>query len=165
MNKMSTEFPSPEAGEDDDRPHARRHRPRSHLHRRLHANPALSLTTKLVVTTVGTLVVAAGVVMMVTPGPGIVGIALGLAILSTEYEWADRWLVAAREKAHQARLKADAMDPEVKRRRLIGSGLLFLAVAVPTVTYVVVYGWPGFAVNGWDWVQSMAGWMPELPGM
>ena len=43
----------------DEHPHEAGEQPARHrgsLHRRLHANPALSLTTKLVVTTVGTLV-------------------------------------------------------------------------------------------------------------
>ncbi|HLN77120.1 MAG TPA: PGPGW domain-containing protein [Nocardioidaceae bacterium] len=154
---MSTEPPH----EAEERPR----RERGAVHRRFHANPALSLTTKLIVTSLGTLVLVAGIIMMVTPGPGIVGIALGLAILSTEYEWADRWLVKAREKAHQARLRAEAMDPKVRRRRVLLTGLAVLAVAAAVVAYVVAYDWPGFAVGGWNWVQGLAGWVPELPGM
>jgi len=140
-------------------------RRRGRVHGRLHANPALSLTTKLVVTTLGTLVVVAGLVMMVTPGPGIVGIVLGLAILATEYEWADRWLKKARDKAHQARLRAEAMDPKVRRRRLLLAGLGLLLVIGAVALYVVVFDWPHFAVSGWDWVQGIGGWVPELPGM
>ena len=102
---------------------------------------------------------------MVTPGPGIVGIVLGLAILATEYEWADRWLVKAREKAHQARLKARSMDPRVRRRRLMLGGLGFLALAAAATAYVVAFGWPEFAVDGWSWIQGMVGWVPDLPGM
>jgi uncharacterized protein (TIGR02611 family) len=135
------------------------------VHRRLHANPALSLTTKLLVTTLGTLVIVGGLVMMVTPGPGIVGIVLGLAILATEYDWAERWLAKAREKAHEARLKAEAMDPKVRRRRLVLGGLFFLAVAGAVAFYVVVYDWPGFAIDSWNWLQDLAGWVPDLPGM
>ena len=105
------------------------------------------------------------VVMMVTPGPGIVGIILGLAILSTEYEWADRWLARARQKAHEARLRAEAMDPRERRRRLLLTGLVFLALAAAILGYVLVYDWPRFAVDGWDWLQGLAGWVPELPGM
>lgn len=56
------------------------------LHSRLHANPVTGLVTKIVVTFVGVGVLGAGLVMMVTPGPGIVGIILGLAILATEWE-------------------------------------------------------------------------------
>ena len=158
MSHKSTESPPPDAG-------ARSDRERGPLHRLLHANPALSLTTKVVVTTIGTLVLVGGIVMMVTPGPGIVGIVLGLAILATEYEWADRWLVKAREKAHQARLRAEAMDPRVRRRRLLLAGLAVVAVAAAVVGYVVAYDWPHFAVGGWNWVQGLGGWVPELPGM
>ena len=113
----------------------------------------------------GTLVLVAGLVMMVTPGPGIVGIVLGLAILATEYDWAERWLVKAREKAHQARLKAAAMDPKVRRRRLLLGALALVVCVAAIVGYVAAYDWPGFAIRGWDWVQGLAGWIPELPGM
>jgi len=41
---------------------------------------------------VGFTVLLAGVVMLVTPGPGWVVIALGLAILAAEYVWARRLL-------------------------------------------------------------------------
>jgi hypothetical protein len=88
-----------------------------------------------------------------------------LAILATEYAWAERWLVKAREKAHEARLKAEAMDPKVRRRRLLLSGLMFVAVAGGVTLYVALYDWPGFALDSWDWLQGMAGWVPELPGM
>ena len=40
------------------------------------------------VTVAGPLVVLAGVAMLVLPGPGLVVIALGLALLALEYEWA-----------------------------------------------------------------------------
>lgn len=131
----------------------------------MHAHPALSLTSKIVVTTVGVLVIGAGAVMMVTPGPGIVAFVLGLAILATEWDWADRWLVAARKKAHEARLKAEAMDPKVRRRRLLVSGLVILVVVGVAAGYVAAFDWPVFAVSGWDWVQGLAGWVPDLPGM
>jgi uncharacterized protein (TIGR02611 family) len=155
---MSTDEHPPAAGD-------RSARVRGRLHRRLHANPALALTTKLVVTTVGGLVLLAGVVMMITPGPGIVGIALGLGILATEYDWAHHWLEKAREKAHQAKARAEAMDPRQRRRRLILGGLLFLVVAAAAIAYLVIFDWPRFATHGWDWVQGMARWVPELPGM
>ncbi len=44
------------------------------------------------VTVAGPLVVLVGVAMLVLPGPGLLVIALGLALLALEYEWA-RWLV------------------------------------------------------------------------
>lgn len=123
------------------------------------------MTTKLLVTTLGTLVTVAGLIMMVTPGPGIVGIALGLGILATEYDWAERWLHKARDKVHQARLKAEAMDPRARRRRLLLSGLAVLVVGGAVALYVALFDWPSFAVTGWDWFQNIASWVPELPGM
>ena len=153
------------AGAESDRPGRSHDHWWNRLHGHLHANPALSLTTKLAITTVGSLVVVAGLVMMVTPGPGIVGIILGLAILSTEYEWADRWLSRARQKAHEARLRAEAMDPRERRRRLLLTGLVFLALTAAILGYVLVFDWPRFAVEGWNWLQGLAGWVPELPGM
>ncbi|MEY4174614.1 MAG: hypothetical protein RI900_1779 [Actinomycetota bacterium] len=50
----------------------------------------------------GVVVVAAGVAMLVLPGPGLVVIILGLAILATEFAWAERALDKARKKAKQA---------------------------------------------------------------
>lgn len=43
---------------------------------------------RIAVTVVGGAVVAAGLAMLVLPGPGILVIAVGFAILGTEYAWA-----------------------------------------------------------------------------
>jgi uncharacterized protein (TIGR02611 family) len=53
-------------------------------------------------------VILAGIVMLVIPGPGIVTIIAGLAILATEYVWAERLLRAAKVRA--ARAKGAAVD-------------------------------------------------------
>jgi uncharacterized protein (TIGR02611 family) len=55
------------------------------------------------ITVIGFAVVIAGVAMLVLPGPGLVVICVGLAILSTEYVWAQRMLSTARAKADQAK--------------------------------------------------------------
>lgn len=55
------------------------------------------------VTIAGFAVLLAGVAMLVLPGPGIVVIIAGLAILSSEYVWAQRLLAKAKEKANQAK--------------------------------------------------------------
>jgi uncharacterized protein (TIGR02611 family) len=55
------------------------------------------------VTIAGFAVLLAGLVMLVLPGPGIVVILAGLAILATEYVWAQRLLRIAKEKANQAK--------------------------------------------------------------
>ena len=48
------------------------------------------------VAVVGGTVVLAGIAMLVLPGPGIVTILAGLALLATEFVWARRWLDRAK---------------------------------------------------------------------
>lgn len=55
-------------------------------------NGALRLAKKFAVAAVGSSVVLVGIVMIVTPGPAIVVIPAGLAILAVEFAWARRWL-------------------------------------------------------------------------
>ena len=47
---------------------------------------------KLVIALIGASVVALGVAMLVLPGPAVIVIPLGLAILGIEFAWARRWL-------------------------------------------------------------------------
>jgi uncharacterized protein (TIGR02611 family) len=147
----------------DKRPH--KGRARGKVHRTLHSNAALSLTTKIVVGIVGATVTLVGVVMLVTPGPAFVLIPLGLAILATEFEWAHRWLEKAKEKGRRAKERAGSVDPTVRRRRLLLAGLLLVVVIAGVAVFVAAFGWPSYAVEGWDWAQRLAGWVPDLPGM
>jgi uncharacterized protein (TIGR02611 family) len=55
-----------------------------------------------------------GLVMLITPGPGLLVIIGGLAILSVEYAWAKRLLEKAREKAKGAAQKASR---KIRRRK------------------------------------------------
>ena len=57
---------------------------------------------RVAVTIAGFAVLLAGAAMLVLPGPGIVVILAGLAILATEYVWAQRLLRIAKEKANQS---------------------------------------------------------------
>jgi hypothetical protein len=56
------------------------------------------LGRKLAVGAAGTTVTAAGLVMLVIPGPGIVTVAAGLAILGTEFPSARRLLDRLRRR-------------------------------------------------------------------
>lgn len=47
---------------------------------------------RIAVAVVGSTVLLLGVVMIVTPGPALVVIPIGLAILSIEFAWARFWL-------------------------------------------------------------------------
>jgi uncharacterized protein (TIGR02611 family) len=125
----------------------------------------MSATTKVVVTLVGTAVLTAGLIMMVTPGPGLLGIVAGLAILATEWDWADRWLTTARRKLEAAKAAAEAMDPRVRRRRLLLTGGLVAAASAAVTVYLVIADWPRWSVDVWDRAQSYLGFLPDLPGM
>jgi uncharacterized protein (TIGR02611 family) len=59
-------------------------------------------TKRAVVMCVGMGLLVAGVVMLVTPGPGIVLLVAGLAVLATEFVWAERMLDKAKTHAATA---------------------------------------------------------------
>jgi uncharacterized protein (TIGR02611 family) len=134
------------------------------MHTRLHANPISAAATKVVVTFIGVGVFVAGVIMLVIPGPGLVAMALGLAILATEWHWARRATRWMKEKALAA-AERTGPTPEKRRRRIIGTSVAGIIVVVVVVGYVALFDWPTFAVVGWDWVQELHSAIPELPGM
>jgi len=56
---------------------------------------------RIAISIVGGTVLLVGLCMVVLPGPALVVIPLGLAILSVEFAWAQRWLRKVRERAQQ----------------------------------------------------------------
>lgn len=58
---------------------------------------------RVIVATVGTIVLLAGIAMLALPGPGIAGVFAGLAILATEFPWARRLLEYAKRRFREAR--------------------------------------------------------------
>lgn len=66
------------------------------------ATATLRVARKVVVTVIGVTVVAVGVALIVLPGPAILVIPLGLAILATEFLWARRLLRRLRDGANRA---------------------------------------------------------------
>lgn len=61
---------------------------------------------RIAVTILGGVLVLGGLVMLVLPGPGILVVLAGLAVLASEYVWAQRALNFAKQKAGQAKDKA-----------------------------------------------------------
>jgi len=61
------------------------------IHRALYLHKMPRAIRLVVVTVIGGAVLAAGIVMIVTPGPAVVFIPLGLFLLASEFEWAQRW--------------------------------------------------------------------------
>ena len=70
----------------------------------------------------GFVILLAGVVMLVLPGPGWLAIAAGLAILAEDVAWADRLLRYIRR-----RIPGVPEDGRIPRSALVTSGLLALA--------------------------------------
>ena len=60
---------------------------------------------RIAVSVLGLVLLVAGLAMLVLPGPGILVIIAGLAVLATEYVWAQRALNFAKQKAEQAKDK------------------------------------------------------------
>ena len=56
------------------------------------------LSSIVAVSVIGTVLVVAGVVMLVTPGPGLLAIVAGLAVWAREFRWARRLLDRARAR-------------------------------------------------------------------
>ena len=76
---------------------------------------------RIAVTVVGAAVVAAGLAMLVLPGPGILVVALGFAILGTEYAWAANAFEKTKRGAEQAgraaKVAVKTASGRVRRRR------------------------------------------------
>jgi uncharacterized protein (TIGR02611 family) len=89
----------------------------------------LDLTYRVVVGVVGAAVVVLGIILIPLPGPGWLIVFAGLAILATEFVWAERLLAFARRKVHGWTEWAKAQSLLV--RGLIGLvGLAFVAAAL-----------------------------------
>ncbi len=58
---------------------------------------------RLITVVIGFTIVLMGIVMLVTPGPGIAAIILGLALLGTEFVWARRLMKRFGKEANNLR--------------------------------------------------------------
>lgn len=70
---------------------------------------------RLSVAALGFTVLAVGLVLLVTPGPGLLVIIAGLAILAHEFAWAAVALEKARQRAAQVRDAATRRSPRRAR--------------------------------------------------
>jgi uncharacterized protein (TIGR02611 family) len=108
-------------------------RPRPKLIERLEARRAEHRTRhpvyRIAFAIAGSLVLLAGIVMLVTPGPAFVLIPGGLAMLALEFAWAERALDHALARAQAAQEKAASSSIA---QRLAGAfaGVAVLAAAV-----------------------------------
>jgi uncharacterized protein (TIGR02611 family) len=73
---------------------------------------------------VGTLITIAGIIMIVTPGPALVLIPLGLAMLAMQFEWAETLMEKA--LAHAERTAEQAKETTPLQRVLAGLAVVVL---------------------------------------
>ena len=89
---------------------------------------------RLAVLVVGVAFLGAGLTMLVLPGPGVLVIVLGLAVLATEFAWAERMLDRTRTRAGGA---ADAVTGNRTGRVLLALSATSLLVGGAAVAVVV----------------------------
>lgn len=70
---------------------------------------------RVVIAIVGSSVLLLGIVMIVTPGPALIVIPVGLAILAVEFVWARHWLKKLREMI--SRRSAESRGDRVEEHR------------------------------------------------
>ena len=121
------------------------------LRERIERKPTLKLAYRIAVGVIGTIVLVAGIFLIPYPGPGWLVVFAGLAILATEFSWAERVL-------HYARGRYDAWMAWIKRQNPVVRVLVWLATAVVVLAtlwlidvFDLVGGW--FGLN-WGWLSS-----------
>ena len=77
----------------------------------------VELVRRIAVLVVGLTILAIGIVMIVAPGPAIVVIPIGLAILGLEFAWARLWLRRLRSSISGGNSNRHADRAEHHRRR------------------------------------------------
>ena len=82
------------------------------------ANLTYKTARRIAILAVGSTIVAIGIVMLVTPGPGLVVIPIGLAVLGIEFAWARLWLRKVREGISSASSRNHAERAEQHRDRV-----------------------------------------------
>lgn len=93
------------------------------------------------VTIAGFGVLAIGAVLLVLPGPGLLLIVVGLAVLATEYVWAHRLMVRAKKEARRVQEAAVASRLRTGGSLAFASGLVGLGF---TMVIVGDLAWPVF---------------------
>ncbi len=90
----------------------------------------MHMLKRFAVTIVGVALLVLGAAMMVLPGPGILVIVGGLALLATEYVWARRMLKTAQAQAEKVQEAAVASPVRTAATVLFGVVLLGVGLAM-----------------------------------
>ena len=73
------------------------------------------LAKRITITLIGVSILGVGIVMIVTPGPALILIPVGLAILGIEFAWARQWLKRVREGISARNMQARGEQGENHR--------------------------------------------------
>ena len=125
----------------------------------------IRLLRRIAVSVAGTVILAVGLVLLVAPGPGLLVIALALAVFAIEYQWARRNLAAVQARARSAALKTAASRVATASAVLFGIGAIGLG-AVLVFTDLLPFSGTGtgvgVAVGGLTVLVTMAYSVREL---
>jgi uncharacterized protein (TIGR02611 family) len=102
-----------------------------------HRGRVRAVVVRIGVTVLGPLVVLAGVAMLVLPGPGLVVMALGGALLALEYDWARRVLAACGRTLGEGRQAVLPQDATAARRAFGVIATVAFLVATTGITAAV----------------------------
>jgi uncharacterized protein (TIGR02611 family) len=89
---------------------------------------------RVVFAVAGFAVLLAGVIMLVTPGPGIAVILIGLGMLALEFAWAERWLERVLTRA-EAAVDHVAQGPPWQRAAVLALGVV-TAIAFGAIVFL-----------------------------
>ncbi|MDQ3768996.1 MAG: PGPGW domain-containing protein [Actinomycetota bacterium] len=106
------------------------------LRRRRDAYLARNMIYKAAWVTAGLIVFLAGLVMIVVPGPALVVIPIGLAMLSLQFAWAENLLERALERATDAGEAAKGLSG---RQKILGAVAIVLGLACVAALGVVLW--------------------------
>jgi len=77
----------------------------------------LSKVKSSLLSVLGFILVALGLVFIILPGPAILFLPLGLALLSLEYDWAKIWLRRCQRWMRKSAVKLDKFVARAKYRK------------------------------------------------
>ena len=104
------------------------------LHARREAHLRRSKAYRVLFMLAGVGVTALGMAMLVLPGPALVVIPIGLAMLALEFAWAERALQVALRRAEEAEQTAKAATPA---QRALGAAAIAVGIALFAVAAVL----------------------------
>jgi hypothetical protein len=80
------------------------------------------LARQIVIAVIGGTLLLGGIIMLVTPGPGVAFMLAGLAFLAIEFAWARIWLGKLKESVGPEGRAAAQKNWQRWRQRILGSG-------------------------------------------